>query len=145
MTLEKLLRMEVPAKDKDGNVIKITPEFRLAVQDLECVVDGKKGVRVIVHANGHNSDTVDLWVCGNQTRKFYSEAPGYAKNKIQMTYQLYGRCMWHSDCEPGNGSGVMKGIKREDDGDVFECLHCGKKGFYPVGGVGCITVDEIEA
>ena len=71
MTLEKLLRMEVPAKDKDGNVIKITPEFRLAVQDLECVVDGKKGVRVIVHANGHNSDTVDLWVCGNQTRKFY--------------------------------------------------------------------------
>lgn len=71
MTLEKLLRMTVPAKDKDGNDIKITPDFRVAVQNLECEVDGKKGVHVIVHAQNHNSDTVDLLVCGNQTWKFY--------------------------------------------------------------------------
>lgn len=62
-----------------------------------------------------------------------------------MTYQLHGRCMWHTDCKKsldGRGDGIMKQIKREREHDLFKCLHCGVMGYYPVGGVGTIEVDE---
>lgn len=59
-----------------------------------------------------------------------------------ITYQLYGRCMWHSDCIPGRGNGIMKLFKREKEHDLMECLHCRKMGYYPVGGCGEIKVDE---
>ncbi|MDP2643704.1 MAG: hypothetical protein Q8P24_02075 [Desulfobacterales bacterium] len=63
--------------------------------------------------------------------------------KIKMTYELYGKCMWHSNCGIGKANGIMKNIERKPTGDVFVCLHCGKRGFYPVGGIGCIVTDEI--
>ena len=57
-----------------------------------------------------------------------------------IDYQLYGRCTWHVDCEVGKGNGIMKEIKREENQSLMECLHCGEKGYYPVGSVGCINV-----
>jgi len=60
ITLEQLLRMEVPfeAERSSGTC---PPDFRVAVQEKS-----DKGVRIIVHANGHSSETLDFWVSGNQ-------------------------------------------------------------------------------
>lgn len=58
--LEDLLRMTVPTKDKDGNAIAITPEFRVSVQRV-----ADDGVHFIIHADGHNSDTLDFIVSGD--------------------------------------------------------------------------------
>lgn len=65
MSLEQLLRTKIPAKTKDGVDIEISPEFRVAVQSLEGKGDFK-GVHIIIHANGHNSDTLDFLVNGNE-------------------------------------------------------------------------------
>jgi len=66
-TLENLLRMQVSKlpngtilRDKHGFVIAFTPEFRVAVQSIT-----EDGVHVIIHANGHDSDTVDLLIKNN--------------------------------------------------------------------------------
>ena len=59
-----------------------------------------------------------------------------------MKYELYGRCMWHYNCQEAPSGGVMKQVKWEKEHDLFECLHCGKTGYYPVGAVGCVEVDE---
>lgn len=60
-TLEQLLRMKVKSTDKDGNEVEVSPEFRVAVQDAD-----DKGVHIIVHAMGHDSDTLDFKVSGNR-------------------------------------------------------------------------------
>lgn len=58
-TLEQLLRMKVKGRNLVNNKdVFYSPDFRIAVQE----VDDNFGVRIIVHANGHNSDTVDFWV-----------------------------------------------------------------------------------
>ena len=64
-TLENLLRMTVPAKDKDGNDINVTPEFRVAVQHIR-----DDGVHIIIHPNGHSGDTLDFVVSGNELKPF---------------------------------------------------------------------------
>ena len=61
-TLQKLLSMKIPTKHGiTGEAIEISPEFRVAVQEI----DPARGVRIIVHALGHNSDTLDFWVHGD--------------------------------------------------------------------------------
>ena len=59
-TLEQLLKMTVAAKDKDGNPIEITPEFRVAVQGHRC-----GGVHILVHPMDHNGATLDFIVVGD--------------------------------------------------------------------------------
>lgn len=60
--LEDLLRVTVPVPAgcvaPEGT--PMSPEFRVAVQEV-----AEDGVRIIVHALGHNSDTLDLWVIGD--------------------------------------------------------------------------------
>lgn len=62
MTLEELLRMTVPVPAgcvaKEGT--PYTPDFRIAVQAID-----QASVRIIVHALGHNSETLDFYVCGD--------------------------------------------------------------------------------
>jgi hypothetical protein len=58
--LEDLLMMKVKSKDKDGNVIEITPDFRVSVQSA-----GAAGVHIIIHPEGHNGDTLDFVVNAN--------------------------------------------------------------------------------
>ncbi len=60
MSLENLLRMKVAAKDKDNNPVEVSPDFRVAVQGRR---DG--GIHFLIHADGHNSDTLDFVVTGN--------------------------------------------------------------------------------
>lgn len=62
--LEDLLRTKIFAKDKDQNEIEISPEFLVKVQSLEG--NGEfKGVHMMIHPNGHNGDTLDFLVNGN--------------------------------------------------------------------------------
>jgi len=58
-TLEDLLRMTVPAKNKDGEAIQITPEFRVAVQRIG------RGVHFIIHPMGHSGETLDFIATGD--------------------------------------------------------------------------------
>jgi len=67
ITLQELLLMKVPAKDKDGNDITISPEFCMKVQPGYLDDDSPNDeVHVIVHAVGHSSDTLDFIVKGNE-------------------------------------------------------------------------------
>lgn len=52
-----------------------------------------------------------------------------------IDYQLYGRCFWHVDCEKDKGRGIMKIVREDQASSLVECLSCGEKGHYPVGGV----------
>lgn len=63
-TLQELLQMTVSGRDKDGNLIDFPPEFRVAVQEKT-----KQGVRIIVHAYDHNSETLDFWVQEDQLER----------------------------------------------------------------------------
>ncbi len=58
-----------------------------------------------------------------------------------ISFQREGRCLWHIDCE--KRSGVMREVVREDTRSLLECLSCEKRGYYPVGGLGPICVDEV--
>ena len=62
-TLEELLRMKVPAKDKDKNPIDITPEFRVSVQG-----EFGGGIHFLIHAMDHNSDTCDFVAKGDEIK-----------------------------------------------------------------------------
>lgn len=64
MTLEDLLSTTVPAKDKDGNNIEISPDFRVSVQGRP--FDG--GIHFFIHPFGHSGDTLDFIVTGNTLR-----------------------------------------------------------------------------
>lgn len=59
-TLEQLLKTKVFSQSF-GNLVKISPDFRVAVQEI----DEEKGVRIIIHALNYNSDTLDFWVKDN--------------------------------------------------------------------------------
>lgn len=50
---------------------------------------------------------------------------------------------WHMGCEKER-TGIMKAVSREETRSVIECLACGKKGYYPVGGAGSVCSPEIE-
>lgn len=58
-----------------------------------------------------------------------------------ITVQNYPRAIWHSDCE--HRSGIMKAIRHDEKSSLMECLHCGKKGHYPVGSIGSVNVEEV--
>ena len=67
MTLEDLLRMTVKGKNSvTKQDIEYHPDFRVAVQSDSAVAGGNKGVHIIIHANGHNSETMDFIVTGNE-------------------------------------------------------------------------------
>ena len=59
MKLEQLLRMTVPVPAgcvaPEGT--PMSPEFMVSVQEI-----AEDGVRIIVHACGHDSETLDRWV-----------------------------------------------------------------------------------
>jgi len=65
-TLEELLRMQVPVGPGCMNPpdTLMSPDFRIAVQEIT-----SDGVRVIIHASGHDSDTLDFIVKGNDLEK----------------------------------------------------------------------------
>jgi hypothetical protein len=61
MTLEELLRTKVKSKNKDYQDVEISPDFRVAVQNMT-----DAGVHVIVHPDGYDSETLDFVVSGNE-------------------------------------------------------------------------------
>ena len=61
MTLQDLLSMTVESTNLSRGVIQVPPEFRVAVQEKP-----DQGVRIIIHADGHDSETMDFWVSGNE-------------------------------------------------------------------------------
>jgi 16S rRNA U516 pseudouridylate synthase RsuA-like enzyme len=63
MKVEQLFRMTVPVGPGciSPEETPMSPEFRVAVQEVR-----DDAVRVIIHANGHDSETLDRWVIGDQ-------------------------------------------------------------------------------
>lgn len=60
-----------------------------------------------------------------------------------ISAQNYPCCIWHTDCEVDtHHSGIMKAIRHDEKSSLMECLHCGKKGNYPVGSIGPVNVEE---
>lgn len=55
----------------------------------------------------------------------------------QMDIDREGARFWHRNCANHLG-GVMKVVKDEPTQSLIQCLHCGKSGYYPVGGLGRI-------
>jgi hypothetical protein len=60
---------------------------------------------------------------------------------MKINYELYGRCLWHEDCEKTR-QGIMGLVRHEEGRSLVKCLHCGRQGWYPVGGVGPLEVEE---
>lgn len=69
MSLEELLRMKVQSKRLDGSPVGVSPDFRIAVQE-----ETENGVRVIVHADGYDSETLDLIVERDSVRPAFLAA-----------------------------------------------------------------------
>jgi hypothetical protein len=65
-----------------------------------------------------------------------------AGHKVEIDRE--GTCFWHRNCTNHLG-GVMKEIKREYDKSLFECMHCAKRAYYPIGAVGLICAKHIDA
>ena len=63
MTLQQLLETTVTSQDKDGNEVEVSPDFRVAVQQVK---DG--GLHFIIHPDGHNGETLDFVVTGNELK-----------------------------------------------------------------------------
>lgn len=57
-------------------------------------------------------------------------------SEVEILYELGGK-FWHTNC-PKNAftCGIMRPVVYEDKRSVIECLHCGQRGYYPVGAVG---------
>lgn len=52
--------------------------------------------------------------------------------------------IWHGDCEvETHRSGIMVRRGKEETRTLFECLACGKRGWYPHGHSGPVCVDEV--
>ena len=59
-SLENLLKMKVKPKTK-GKLTEVSPEFRVTVNE------GRNGApHMMIHADGHDSDTLDFTVVGNK-------------------------------------------------------------------------------
>jgi len=61
---------------------------------------------------------------------------------MKISYELYGKSFFHTDCIPGKDNGIIKPIKHEQDRSLLKCLDCKKIGYYPVGKIGEIEVIE---
>ena len=61
-----------------------------------------------------------------------------------INYELVGGAFFHSDCDKDYGGGIVKPVKNEKDKTLVECLHCGKRGYYPVGKIGSVEVEVIS-
>lgn len=61
---------------------------------------------------------------------------------MKINYELHGRCLWHEDCEKAR-QGIMGLVRHEEGRSLVKCLHCGRQGYYPVGGVGPLEVEEV--
>jgi hypothetical protein len=59
-----------------------------------------------------------------------------------IDYNPDQRAIWHADCANHFG-GVMHPVWNERTRTLMECLHCGKRGYYPVGGAGERRVEEV--
>lgn len=69
---------------------------------------------------------------------------------MRMSHEPQNRAMWHSGCPETRFGGVMRPLKetRPLDGDrqqrLWECLHCGQKGWYGVDANGRIRVEAAQ-
>ena len=63
ITLQQLLETTVTGQNKDGAVVKFSPDFRVAVQQVK---DG--GIHFLIHPDGHNGETLDFIVTGNELK-----------------------------------------------------------------------------
>lgn len=65
----------------------------------------------------------------NPPRTLPVDSPG----KMCVRLEAFPRCMWHSSCVQGRGSGFMREIECLGDHSILKCMHCGKKCRVSVG------------
>lgn len=70
--------------------------------------------------------------------------PPAAPERMRISYQPVGRCLWHDDCDR-RLPGIMRVVQEEQGRSLLECLHCKKRGYYPVGSVGAVCVDVVSS
>lgn len=80
ITFEELLKTQVNGKDKDNEKIKITPDFRVAVQR-----SNNTGIHFIIHPCGYNGETLDFVVKGNKLFPLVSEVKEISLPKLNDT------------------------------------------------------------
>lgn len=61
MTLQQLLETTVSSQDKNGNKVEVSPDFRVAVQQVK-----DSGLNFIIHPDGHSGETLGFVVIGNE-------------------------------------------------------------------------------
>jgi len=67
--------MKVAAKDKNRKKIEISPDFRVSVND------GRNGaVHMMIHADGHDGDTLDFTVVGNKVIPWFTNVDASGMN-----------------------------------------------------------------
>ena len=61
--------------------------------------------------------------------------PESRPGKVLILIERAPRCHWHEDCDKASGKqGILRPVKDEPEYTLFECMHCGKKGKFPVAG-----------
>lgn len=65
-----------------------------------------------------------------------------AAKTMRITYERVGRCLWHEGCEK-SACGILTEERREEGRTLVRCLHCGQRGYLPVGATSvCVPVES---
>lgn len=91
---------------------------------------------------GITSDNKDCRAAGSDRAQAGEDARSVVPEKIEITRE--GRMFWHTNCAANRfKSGVMRVVSDEPTRSLIHCQHCGKYGYYPVGGAGRVCSDEV--
>lgn len=61
---------------------------------------------------------------------------------LEIMYERGGK-FWHTNC-PKSPSGIMAAVAHEPERSLIECMHCGQRGYYPVGGLGVVCAEVVR-
>jgi hypothetical protein len=65
-------------------------------------------------------------------------------DRLMISYELEGRCLWHLECQTNPlRCSPMRVVASEPERSVVECVSCGERGYYPVGGLGRICCEKV--
>uniref|UniRef100_A0A6H1ZRB5 Uncharacterized protein n=1 Tax=viral metagenome TaxID=1070528 RepID=A0A6H1ZRB5_9ZZZZ len=62
---------------------------------------------------------------------------------MKIFWEREDKALWHIDCVPGRNNGIIKVVEHQEERSLVVCLHCGKRGYYPVGCTGYACSEEV--
>jgi len=82
MNLEELLRMKVKSiNGVTGEEVESSPDFRVSIQHIN-----EEAVEIIIHAQDHNSETLDFIVRDNKLEQLYEWETKEMKTVYELKY-----------------------------------------------------------